>query len=220
MHLRSLSLLLAGALLPATRAAVKSVTLVLTYGTTNQDGTTKPSWLINGTSPGPHLVWDEGDTVLATVINNGPEPMTMHWHGIEQKGTPWSDGVPGLTQYPIPAGGNFLYNFTLFQSGFHWYHSHYKMQLDDGLKGTVNAGYKGINMKNPPFRDDFVTPVDMSGKAWAAMRFLASDPGPWIMHCHIDAHLVTGMVVILLEGAEKLVPGYVPNQYLTKNKPS
>ncbi|QRV81877.1 Multicopper oxidase [Ceratobasidium sp. AG-Ba] len=596
MHLRGLSLLLAGTLLPTARAAVRSLTLVASYGTSNVDGTTKPSWLINGTTPGPHLVWDEGDTILATVINNGTEPITIHWHGIEQKGTPWSDGVPGLAQYPIPAGGDFLYNFTLSQSGFHWYHSHYKMQLDDGLKGTlyirpkagkpkpfsqistdkavlktlnnaelnanllnvydykhytsdhwmdewrrtdveqlcidniitsgmgqvvcpnmavvnslatpdqhpmtekgcmypnntlmfpypdskpstvspdmwyncansstplkvftvkqsdgwvafnllnsgalwdlrvsidshkmyffaadgeytniqtatsvlipigeryqffvkldqrpgdylirtaavvipqmltgyaimsyntpkadpttlptsknpwidyagniinggvdlvpanlapfppnpppqgkagltlpmnvtrtgefgwvlngnswvdppdnftplllqpsevasldpkvyfsyrnntlvdviftitagnpavhpphpmhkhgvkgwflgsgsgefpyptiqdaVKAGYKGINMKNPPFRDDFATPVDMSGKAWAAMRFLASDPGPWIMHCHIDAHLAVGMVVVLYEGAEKIVPGYVPSQYMTKNKPT
>ncbi|KAG8737848.1 hypothetical protein FRC10_007601 [Ceratobasidium sp. 414] len=595
MHLRALPLLVAGALLPNAYAATRSVTLTLTYGTTNQDGTVKESWLINGQTPGPHLVWDEGDTILATVINHGHEPMTMHWHGIQQIGTPWSDGVPGLTQYPIPVGGNFVYNFTLHETGLQWYHSHYKMQLDDGLKGTifirpnpnkpkpfnqisndaavltklkdaelnahllnvydykhytsehwmaewertdveqlcidniitsgkgqvmcpnmalinslatpdqkpltqkgcmhpnntkmfpypesqpdkvspemwfnctnsstpfqvftvkqsdgwtafnllnsgalwdlrvsidshtmyyfaadghytniqkatsilipigeryqffvkldqpagdylirtsavvlpqiitgyaimsyntpkadptklptakkpwidyagniinngvdlvmnnlspfpaapppqgkadltlnldvtrtdefgwvlngnkwhglpdnttpllfnpgaiagldpkvymsykngtlvdviftvtagnpavhpphpmhkhgvkawllgsgsgafpyatvqdaVNAGFKGINLKNPPYRDDFVTPVDITGKAWTAMRFLAVDPGPVIMHCHIDAHLATGMVVVLLEGAEKLVPGYVPTYYLNQNKP-
>ncbi|KAG9122926.1 hypothetical protein FRC07_000496 [Ceratobasidium sp. 392] len=138
MHLRSLSLLAAGALLPIARAKLQLVTLNVTYGTSNVDGTTKPSWLINGQTPGPHLVWDEGDQVSATVYNYGPEPITIHWHGIEQIGTPWSDGVPGLTQYPIPnKGGNFVYNFTVHQSGLHWYHSHYKMQLDDGLKGTI-----------------------------------------------------------------------------------
>ncbi|KAG8765534.1 hypothetical protein FRC12_007445 [Ceratobasidium sp. 428] len=596
MHLRSVPLLLAGALLPTAQAALRQTSLVLTYGTSNVDGTSKPSWLINGTTPGPHLVWDEGDQVSVTVYNKGPEPMTMHWHGIEQIHSPWSDGVPGLTQYPIPVGGNFVYNFTLLQAGFQWYHSHYKMQLDDGLKGTlyirpsasrqkpfsqistdaavqtvlknaeinanllnvydykhytadhwmsewertdveqlcidniitngkgqvvcpdmatvnslatadqkpitkkgcmypnntlmfpysdskpntvsadmwyncansatpfqvytvkqsdgwtafnllnsgalwdlrvsidshkmyffaadgeytnvqvatsilipigeryqffvkldqtpgdymirtaavvlpqiltgysimsyntakadptklpaskspwidyagniinggtdlvqanlapypanpppqgkadktlvlnvtrtgefgwvmngdtwyelpdnatpllfqpsqvsaldskvylsypnnslvdviftvtagnpavhpphpmhkhglkgwmlgsgtgafpyatiqdaVNAGYKGINVKNPPYRDDFVTPVDMTGKAWTAMRFRSTDPGPWIMHCHIDAHLATGMVVVLMEGAEKLTAGYVPNYYLNQNKPS
>ncbi|QRV77388.1 Multicopper oxidase [Ceratobasidium sp. AG-Ba] len=597
MYYTALPLLgIAGSLLPAAMAAVVNVNLDVTYGTTNQDGASKPSWLINGQTPGPHLVWDEGDTILANVTNNGNAPITIHWHGIEQTGTPWSDGVPGLAQYPIPVGGNFLYNFTLHQSGFHWFHSHYKMQLDDGLKGTiyirpnpnkprpfsqistdatvlttlqnaeqnanllnvydykhytadfwmsewertdveqlcidniitsgmgqsicpnttlvnqlatsqqkpmtkkgcmypnntlmfpypdskpstvdpnmwfncnntktplkvftvkqsdgwtafnlvnsgalwdlrvsidshkmyffaadgeytniqtatsitipigeryqffvkldqtpgdyvirtaavvlpqiltgyailsyntakadpttlptskspwidyagniinggtdlvpanlapypanpppqgaadltlamnvtrtsefgwvlngnswsepadnftpllmqpseistlnsnvyktykngtlvdviftitagnpavhpphpmhkhgvkgwflgsgtgnfpyatiqdaVNAGYKGINMNNPPFRDDFVTPVDLSGKAWAAMRFRSVDPGPWIMHCHIDAHLATGMAVVLLEGPEKLVPGYVPQYYVNKNKPS
>ncbi|KAF8748333.1 multicopper oxidase family [Rhizoctonia solani] len=80
---------------------------------------------------------DEGDDISVKVVNKGHEPVTMHWHGIEQVGSLWSDGVPGLTQWPIPVQGDFVYNFTVKQAGFHWYHSHYKMQLDDGLKGTI-----------------------------------------------------------------------------------
>ncbi|CAE6369082.1 unnamed protein product, partial [Rhizoctonia solani] len=157
MQLRSVPLLL-GAILPVVQAALRLHTLnvspvfyfhdltgkseraglaQLTYGTNNADGTTREAWLINGQTPGPHLVWDEGDDVSVKVINNGHEPVTIHWHGLEQVGTPWSDGVPGLTQWPVPPGGDFVYNFTLNQAGFHWYHSHYKMQLDDGLKGTL-----------------------------------------------------------------------------------
>ena len=88
--------------------------------------------------------------------------------------------MPGLTQYPIPVGGNFLYNFTLFQSGFHWYHSHYvsrrnldaqlenlpqasqKMQLDDGLKGTLYIRPKAGKAK--PFNQT-------EGKALRGRRF-------------------------------------------------
>ncbi|CAE7108788.1 unnamed protein product, partial [Rhizoctonia solani] len=136
MQLRNVPLLI-GALLPAVRAALRQHTLTITNGTNNADGITRSSWLLNGQTPGPHFVWDEGDDVSVTVVNNGPEPITIHWHGIEQYGTPWSDGVPGLTQYPIGPGENFVYNFTLYQYGFYWYHSHYKMQLDDGLKGTI-----------------------------------------------------------------------------------
>ncbi|KAF8749298.1 multicopper oxidase family [Rhizoctonia solani] len=539
MQLRSIPLLLVGALLPVTEAALRQHTLELTYGTHNADGTTRESWLINGQTPGPHLVWDEDDQISVRVVNKGHEPVAMHWHGIEQVGTPWSDGVPGLTQWPIPVQGDFVYNFTVKQSGFQWYHSHYKMQLDDGLKGTiyirpnpnkqkpfsqistdtavieklkqaennaltlnrtdveqlcidnlltngkgpvvcpdmnelnavaadqqkpltnkgcmqpnnklmypypdskpnlvspamwtectnsdtsfevfsvkqsdgwvafnccgalwdlrvsidshkmyfslpvlretdqtpgdyrirtaavvlpqlitgysilhyadvtgagliemktlpasknpwidyagniinggtdlvmgnlspfpnlpppqgqadvtiplnvtrtgefgwvlngktwtappdnftpllfqpqqllsldgstyftypngsvvdliftvtagnpamhpphpmhkhgaaVDAGYSGINIVNPPYRDDFVTPVAITGQAWAAVRFQAVDPGPIILHCHIDAHLATGMVIVLLEGPEKLTSNYVPSYYLTKNKP-
>ncbi|CAE6503315.1 unnamed protein product [Rhizoctonia solani] len=137
MQLRNIPLLLAGALLPVTQAALRQHTLELTYGTHNADGTTRESWLINGQTPGPHLVWDEDDEISVKVVNKGHEPVAMHWHGIEQVGTPWSDGVPGLTQWPIPPKGDFVYNFTVKQSGFQWYHSHYKMQLDDGLKGTI-----------------------------------------------------------------------------------
>ncbi|KAG9088810.1 hypothetical protein FRC07_012470, partial [Ceratobasidium sp. 392] len=100
-------------------------------------GTPRPSWLINGATPGPHLVWDEGDDISVTVTNKGLEPITIHFHGISQFGTPWSDGVPGLTQYPIKPGQNFVHNFTVNQAGHHWYHSHSKSQLDDGLKGTI-----------------------------------------------------------------------------------
>ncbi|KAF8681336.1 multicopper oxidase family [Rhizoctonia solani] len=137
MQLRSIPLLIAGALLPVTHAALRQHTLELTYSTNNADGTIRESWLINGQTPGPHLVWDEGDDISVKVINKGHEPVTMHWHGIEQVGSLWSDGVPGLTQWPIPVQGDFVYNFTVKQAGFHWYHSHYKMQLDDGLKGTI-----------------------------------------------------------------------------------
>ncbi|KAG8716046.1 hypothetical protein FRC08_009906 [Ceratobasidium sp. 394] len=41
--------------------------------------------------------------------------MTMHWHGMQQIATPWSDGMPGLTQYPIPVCGHFVYNFTFMK---------------------------------------------------------------------------------------------------------
>ncbi|ELU36838.1 L-ascorbate oxidase, putative [Rhizoctonia solani AG-1 IA] len=118
MQLRNVPLFL-GAILPVAQAALRLHTLNLTYGTNNADGTTREAWLINGQTPGPHLVWDEGDDVSVKVLNNGHEPVTIHWHGLEQVGTPWSDGVPGMTQWPIPPGGDF------------------KMQLDDGLKGTL-----------------------------------------------------------------------------------
>ncbi|KEP45108.1 multicopper oxidase [Rhizoctonia solani 123E] len=133
MQLRRIPLLV-GALLPVVQAALRQHTLTVSNGTNNADGVTRSSWLINGRTPGPHFVWDEGDDVSVTVVNKGPEPVTIHWHGIEQTGTPWSDGVPGLTQYPIGPGENFVYNFTLYQYGFY---SSQKMQLDDGLKGTI-----------------------------------------------------------------------------------
>ncbi|KAG8742441.1 hypothetical protein FRC10_001408 [Ceratobasidium sp. 414] len=87
------------------------------------------------------------------------------------------------------------------------------------ISDAVAAGYPAINMKNPPLRDDFVTPVDITGKAWSAVRLLAGDPGPVIMHCHIEPHLATGMAIVLLEGPELLNAGYVPSYYLNANKP-
>ncbi|KAH7320477.1 laccase [Rhizoctonia solani] len=118
-------------------AKLVKYTLTITNGTISPDGNPRNAWLIDGQTPGPHLVFDEGDQAEIRVINNAFEPTTLHWHGIEQKGTSWSDGVPGLTQYPIPVGRDLVYSFNVTQHGFHWYHSHYKMQMDDGLKGTI-----------------------------------------------------------------------------------
>ncbi|KAG8698007.1 hypothetical protein FRC08_006197 [Ceratobasidium sp. 394] len=87
------------------------------------------------------------------------------------------------------------------------------------ISDAVAAGYPGINMKNPPLRDDFVTPPSITGKTWSAVRLLATDPGPVILHCHIEPHLATGMAIVLLEGPELLKPGYVPSYYLNANKP-
>lgn len=51
--------------------------------------------------------------------------------------TPWSDGVPGLTQKQIRPGKSFLYQWTATQFGTYWYHAHERGQVDDGLYGPI-----------------------------------------------------------------------------------
>src|SRR5690348_9788138 len=51
--------------------------------------------LTNGQFPGPLLDINEGDNVEILVHNKLPFNTTVHWHGIEMRNTPWSDGVPG-----------------------------------------------------------------------------------------------------------------------------
>ena len=46
------------------------------------------------------------------VWNEAPsENLTMHWHGISQYGSPFSDGTPSASQWPIPPGKYFDYEF-------------------------------------------------------------------------------------------------------------
>jgi FtsP/CotA-like multicopper oxidase with cupredoxin domain len=66
-----------------------------------------------------------------------PENTTIHWHGILQAGSQWSDGVPGLTQKPIEPGKSFVYRFKMDPAGTYWYHSHVRAQLMDGLYGPL-----------------------------------------------------------------------------------
>lgn len=35
--------------------------------------------------------------------------------------TPWSDGVPGLSQTPIEPGESYVYRFTAYPPGQYWY---------------------------------------------------------------------------------------------------
>ena len=91
------------------------------------------AWGFNGRVPGPTIEVNQGDRVRLVVENHLPEIFTMHWHGFE---IPIAmDGVPGVTQDPIPPGGRFVYEFTLHQHGTFFYHSHMPMQQMMGMIG-------------------------------------------------------------------------------------
>ena len=67
------------------------------------------------------------------VINQLKQPTAIHWHGIVLPAL--MDGVPFVSQEPIPPNGNFLYQFPLKQSGTYWMHSHFGLQ--EQLLGTA-----------------------------------------------------------------------------------
>jgi FtsP/CotA-like multicopper oxidase with cupredoxin domain len=90
-------------------------------------------WGYNGSMPGPTIEAIEGDRVRVVVHNDLPEPTTVHWHGFELLNR--FDGVPGLTQDPIPPGKKFVYEFDLHQNGTFFYHSHGPMQEVMGMSG-------------------------------------------------------------------------------------
>ena len=62
------------------------------------------------------------------------------WHvivGIDQTNTPWSDGVPGVSQTPIQPGKKFLYRWTADSYGTYFYHAHERGHIGDGLYGPI-----------------------------------------------------------------------------------
>ncbi|KAA1094152.1 sphingosine N-acyltransferase lac1 [Puccinia graminis f. sp. tritici] len=64
--------------------------------------------------------------------------VTIHWHGIFQRESPWMDGVTGVTQCPIPPGHNFTYSFKINnQYGTFWYHAHAQNFNSDGIAGPM-----------------------------------------------------------------------------------
>ena len=100
-------------------------------------GSSRKMVLTNGTFPGPALKAKVGDEVEFLVHNELPDPTTVHFHGITQAKTPWSDGVPGLTQSTIHSGDSYLYKWTADASGSYFYHSHFRGQIQDGAYGAI-----------------------------------------------------------------------------------
>ncbi|KAF5516133.1 Laccase abr2 [Colletotrichum siamense] len=98
---------------------------------------TRDAILVNGTFVGPTLRLEQGDEVEFLVRNYLREDTTMHFHGIAQRTTPWSDGVPGLTQRQIHPGASYLYRWAAEEAGTFFYHAHSKGQLMDGLYGAI-----------------------------------------------------------------------------------
>ncbi|XP_067947625.1 uncharacterized protein [Watersipora subatra] len=93
---------------------------------------------INGQMPGPTIEVPIGATVFVKVQNNLlTDSATIHWHGLTQRNTQWSDGAPYISQCPIPPHTSFTYKFVAEHAGTFWYHSHLDMQRMDGLFGAL-----------------------------------------------------------------------------------
>lgn len=97
----------------------------------------RPLTLFNRTLPGPTLIVYEEQEVIIRVKNRMiSDTVTVHFHGIEMRGTPWMDGVAFVTQCPILPGQSFTYSFKPNRKGTFYYHSHTGSQISMGLVGA------------------------------------------------------------------------------------
>ena len=127
----------------------------------NFTGKSKRAIAVNGQIPMPTLTFTEGDTAEIHVFNALKEGTSLHWHGLMLPNK--EDGVPFLTQLPIPPGTEHIYRFAIIQNGTHWYHSHSGLQEQIGMYGNFVMLKKSTD---PSFRkgiDDLPTvPVVLS----------------------------------------------------------
>jgi len=100
----------------------------------NFTGKAKRAIAVNGQIPMPTLTFTEGDTAAIYVHNELDEETSLHWHGLFLPNK--EDGVPNLTQMPIPPHSTHLYTFPIIQHGTHWYHSHTELQEQIGMYGS------------------------------------------------------------------------------------
>ena len=146
----------------------------------NPDGVYRPMILINDRFPGPLIEVNEGDRLVVDVENESANSTSIHWHGIFQNDTNWMDGTVGVTQCPIPPGGNFTYEFDVdAQAGTYWYHSHQAATAADGVYGPLIVHSRNQRqLRQLDYTTDRVLMVsdhyhDLSGKL--LMDYLAPD---------------------------------------------
>src|SRR5262249_13961389 len=94
-----------------------------------------PIWAYEGTAPGPLLRLKRGDGLQVRLVNELPEPTTIHWHGVRLPNP--RDGVPGLTQPAVAPGASFGYRFRPPDAGTYWYRAASNAQSSRGLCGAL-----------------------------------------------------------------------------------
>lgn len=125
MLIRSIAILVAGVCLDLTIARTVRVSIDITPGLLDPTNNgPRPGILVNGTFPGPQLRLKVGDDVEFEARNFLRQDVAIHFHGIKQSTTPWSDGVPGVTQSSIQPNASFLYRWKADEAGSFFYHGH------------------------------------------------------------------------------------------------
>ncbi|XP_061184675.1 uncharacterized protein LOC133192695 [Saccostrea echinata] len=133
----------------------------------------------NGTLPGPSIIAYEDQILVVHVKNNlMSETVFIHWHGIEQRGTPSMDGAGFASQCPIDPGQSFTYTFNVGQGGTYWYRSQSGVQRGRGLYGALV-----VRERNPPSHlqnvsEEFIIQLQDWNHDYDANReFLSSEVG-------------------------------------------
>jgi len=151
------------ALASVAKAAIVSYEWNVTWVWASPDGEYyRPVIGINNQWPCPKMEASVNDTIQVVLTNHlGNETTGLHFHGIEQLNTAQMDGPSGVTQCPVPPGGNITYSFYANKPGTYWYHSHNKGQYPDGLRGPFI-----VNDPNDPYSGQYDEEVILSVSDW------------------------------------------------------
>ena len=128
-----------------------------------------PVWAYNGSVPGEMLRYRQGEILNVRLENWLEQETTVHWHGLRLPNA--MDGVPEMTQPPVPPGQGFDYAFTLRDAGTFWYHPHANSleQISRGLAGVLV-----VDEETPPEVDaDQILVLD----DWRMTQEAQIDPG-------------------------------------------
>ena len=138
-------------------------------------------------------------------ISNAPEGVN-----VQTKNGTWVDIVlnvvtAGQPTHPIHKHSNKF--FVIGQGQGAWNYS----SVAEAIQHTPES----FNLKTPQIRDTFNSPPSPTGPAWLVIRYQVINPGPFLIHCHIQDHLNGGMALALIDGVDAWP--MVPPEYLHGN---
>ena len=115
----------------------------------------------NGQYPGPLIHVDQNATIFVNFENRTEWPTAIHWHGLRLDNR--FDGVPFLTQDPVPPGGRFEYRIFFPDAGLYWYHPHHREEVtqDLGLYGNMLVEAPAATWYAPVHREEVLMLDDL-----------------------------------------------------------
>lgn len=89
-------------------------------------------------------------------------------------------------------------------------HGHQFQVVATGKSGSGSYnGDSSLFHANPPRRDT----VTVNANSYAVLRFKADNPGVWLFHCHIEWHVIMGLIATIVEIPEELRGKTIPESH-------
>lgn len=141
--------------------------------------------------PGPPIQVCQNDRIIVDLYNRiSGIDAAIHWHGLFQQKTPWSDGVPMVTQCPTAAGGTYRYKFYATEPGTHFWHAHSGLQRSNGVFGIFNV--RVPHDPNADYYDNDLPQTDIVLADWNNLLAEEFAPGPINQAVQPDSLLING----------------------------
>lgn len=158
-------------------------------------------WAVNNTQ----LLPTDLDGRVPTLFH--PQPYIQNNVTITTLNNTWVDllfiGASLLMPpHPMHKHGNHMYQIGSGSGTFNW----------TSTEEAVQYIPEQFNLVNPPRRDAFQSLATLAGPTWVMVRYHVTNPGPWLLHCHINNHMAGGMIMVIQDGVDAWPT--VPEEYL------
>lgn len=141
------------------------------------------------------MVVNAGDIVEIVINNWTPEPHPWHLHGHKFQVVARSDGGMLRGAPAQSAAGSSSSNRGRNQGG-------HRVQGGQGPQsGSGSSGYTGQNLPAIPMKRDT---VGVRPGGYVVFRYKVDNPGVWLLHCHIEWHVASGLTATIIEAADQI----------------